>query len=205
MGAMHIGAAGSIRLLIITAAAAAVVTGCQSSSSSTPPAPAATTSAASGTSAAGTSSAAAAAAATAAAPAAAGAGAGGAVNVCSLLTSAQASAINKVTYGAATPKHLENGWDECSYANNGSVDPVDIQHLDVDVLSIAGCYDQLKSTLEPGTAISGVGDAAFGYEIGLLVRTGSTCVQIQGLTHAELMGDHSGDVAIAKIVLAGLH
>jgi hypothetical protein len=201
MGAMHIGAAGGIRLLIITAAAAAVVTGCQSSSSSAPPAPTATTPAAGTASAAGSTSAAA--AASVAKSAAAGAGAG--VNVCSLLTSAQASAINKVTYGAATPKQVESGWNQCSYANKGSVDPVDIQSLDVDVISIAGCYDQLKSTVGSGTPVSGVGDAAFGYGIGLLVRTGSTCVQVQGLTHAELDGDHSGDVAIAKIVLAGLH
>ena len=127
------------------------------------------------------------------------------INVCSLLTPAQASAINKVTYGAGTPKQLEAGWEQCRYPNKGSADPVDIQALEIDVIAIAGCFDQLKATVEPATAISGLGDAAIGYSIGLLVRTGSTCVQIQGLTHAELSGDHSRDEAIAKIVLAGLH
>ena len=127
------------------------------------------------------------------------------INVCSLLTPAQASAINKVTYGAGTPKQVTAGWEQCEYPNKGSVDPVDIQRLEVGVITIAGCWDQLKATLPSATPISGLGDAAVGYPIGLLVRTGSTCVQIQGLTDAELKGDHSRDEAIAKIVLAGLH
>jgi hypothetical protein len=204
---MHTGAAGRVRPLIIAAlAATAALTACHSGSSSALSSPADTASAAGttspGTTSAGTTSQPPASAASA--TSAAGA-AGSGVNVCSLLTSAQASAINKVTYGAATPKQVEQGWNQCSYANKGSVDPVDIQPLNVDVISIAGCYDQLKSTVGSGTPVNGLGDAAFGYEIGLLVRTGSTCIQIEGLTHAELDGDHSGDEAIAKIVLAGLH
>lgn len=127
------------------------------------------------------------------------------INVCSLLTPAQASAINKVSYGPGTPKQVTAGWEQCEYPNKGSADPVDIQPLHVDVIAIAGCFDQFKASDKPGTAISGVGDEAIGFPIGLLVRTGSTCVQIQGLTDAELKGDHSRDEAIAKIVLAGLH
>lgn len=127
------------------------------------------------------------------------------VDVCSLLSPAQASAINKVSYGPGTLKQVAAGWEQCRYPNKGSADPVDIQALAIDVISIAGCWDQLKTSDQPGTAISGVGDEAIGFPIGLLVRTGSTCVQIEGLTDAELKGDHSRDEAIAKIVLGGLH
>jgi hypothetical protein len=127
------------------------------------------------------------------------------IDVCSLLSPAQASAINKVSYGPGTPKQVTAGWEQCEYPNKGSADPVDIQPLHVDVITIAGCWDQLKASADPGTAVSGLGDEAIAYQIGLLVRTGSTCVRIEGLTDAELRGDHSRDEAIAKIVLAGLH
>ena len=127
------------------------------------------------------------------------------IDVCALLSPAQASSINKVSYGPGTPKQVAAGWEQCEYPNKGSADPVDIQPLHVDVIAIAGCWDQFKASDTPATAISGLGDEAIGFPIGLLVRTGSTCVQIQGLTDAELKGDHSRDEAIAKIVLAGLH
>ena len=67
-------------------------------------------------------------------------GGGGTIDVCSLMTSAQASAINGVTYGAATPQHFENGLDTCDYKNNGSPDPIDIQDLTTQVISLPGCY-----------------------------------------------------------------
>ena len=152
-----------------------------------------------------TASAASTASASASSASAAAPGGSAGVNVCSLLSPAQASAINKVTYGPGTFKQVTTGWEQCRYGNEGSADPVDIQPLEVDVIAIADCWDQLKATVGPGTPISGLGDAAIGYSIGLLVRSGSTCVQVQGLTHAELEGDHSRDEAIAKIVLAGLH
>jgi hypothetical protein len=208
MGAMHIGATGGIRLLIITAAAAAAVTACQSSSSSAPQPAASTASAAAAASAASTS--AGGATSQAAAPAASAATSGAAaavsgVNVCSLLTAAQASAINKVTYGTGTPKQLAAGWTECNYPNKGSADPVDIQALNVGVQTFAGCWAAIQQADGPGTAVTGFGDAAFGYEIGFDLHVGSTCVTILGLTDAELRGDHGPDEAIAKIVLAGLH
>ncbi len=188
--------AGRARLLIAAAAAAAVLAGCgpgtSSASSSAPASP-------------GTARSVPAATASAAVASAAPAAASGSSNVCSLLSAAQASAINKITYGPGVPKQVESGWGDCTYPNKGSADPVDIQPLDLQVISVAGCYDRLKSAVGSGVPVSGVGDAAYGFGIGLLVRTGSTCVQVEGLTHAELNGDHSGDVAIAKIVLAGLH
>jgi hypothetical protein len=201
---MSIVTAGRTRLLIIALAAAAGVSACGPHSS---PAAGAASSPAAG-SAARPSSPATASAASAAAPSAAtaaGAPAAAGINVCSLLSPAQASAINKVTYGTGTPKQLTAGWEECRYPNKGSADPVDIQALAIDVITFAGCFDEMKASDQGGTAISGLGDAAIGFEIGLLVRTGSTCVQIEGLTHAELMGNHSRDEAIAKIVLAALH
>ena len=206
---MRITVAGQLRLLIIGLSAAAALTACGAGSSALPSsapssAPSAASSPAGTSPAAGTGSAAAATASAAGTASAAAAG-GSSVNVCSLLSSAQASSINQVTYGAASDKEVTSNWNQCTYANKGSVDPVDIQALNVSVISMPGCWDSLKSADGPGTAVSGIGDEAFGYGIGLDVRTGSTCVTIQGLTHAELDGDHSRDEAIAKIVLAGLH
>jgi hypothetical protein len=148
---------------------------------------------------------AAAAPASASASGAAPAAAGGAANVCSLMSSAQASAINDVTYGATTSQHVEAGYDTCTYANTGQhADPVDIQRLTVSVIGLSGCYAQLQQTEGPGTAVAGIGDAAFGYSIGLTVNDGGRCIDISGLTHAELQNNYTHDVAMAKIIIAAL-
>ncbi|HTR95651.1 MAG TPA: hypothetical protein VMI73_28285 [Trebonia sp.] len=203
---MSIVTVGRVRLLITAlVTAASVSTGVSACGPQSSPAAGAASSPAAGSAAPSSSAATASAASTASAAAASGAGAVAGINVCALVSPAQASAINKVSYGAGTPKQVTAGWEQCQYPNKGGADPVDIQPLSIDVIAIAGCFDQLKATVGPTTAISGLGDAAIGYAIGLLVRTGSTCVQVQGLTHAELNGDHSRDEAIAKIVLAGLH
>ncbi|HEX4831610.1 MAG TPA: hypothetical protein VH478_11020 [Trebonia sp.] len=188
----------------LAVAAIALASGCTPSHSATTgsaPAGSSSSSASSPTSAAGSS-------APAATQAAAGSGgsSSGGVNVCSLMTSAQASAANNVTYGAATPQHVQQGYDTCTYANTGQhPDPVDIQQLTVSVISLAGCYDQLRQAEGPGTSVTGVGDAAFGYQIGIVVKQGGTCVEISGLTHAELNGDYSHDTAMAKIIIGALH
>ena len=143
----------------------------------------------------------------AAAPASTSAGgaARGAVNVCSLMSSAQASAINQVTYGAATPQHVEAGYDTCTYANTGThADPVDIQRLTVTVISLSGCYAELQQADGPGTPVAGIGNAAFGYQIGIIVNDGSRCIDVSGLTHAELQNDYTHDVAMAKIIMTAL-
>lgn len=129
----------------------------------------------------------------------------GNLDVCSLLTAKQATTLNKVTYSSATPGHPTNGYDTCTYKNVGSVDPIDIQDLTVTVLSIAGCWTALQSADGPGKAISGVGDAAFGAEIGMDVKHGSRCVTIQGLTDAELRGNYAPDTAMVQIILAKLN
>src|SRR5450432_992122 len=96
-------------------------------------------------------------AASAPAPAAGGA----TIDVCSLMTSAQASAINGVTCGAATPGHLEAGIDTCTYTNTGKhADELDIQDLEIQVISLAGCYSQLQEAEGPGVKVPGVGDDA---------------------------------------------
>ncbi len=113
-----------------------------------------------------------------------------------------------MTYGAATPKQITAGWDQCNYANTGKhTDPVDIQALEVDVLSIPNCWAGLQQSDGNGTVapVSGIGDQAFGYSIGLAIKVGSRCVQVQGLTDNELRGNYSHDVAIAKIILGNLH
>jgi len=134
-----------------------------------------------------------------------GASAAGATDVCSLMSSAQASAINHVTYGAATPQHVQAGFDTCTYANTGQhADPVDIQRLTVFGHRTRRCYQQLKQTEGPGTPVAGIGDAAFGHQIGLLVSHGGRCIDITGLTHAELQNDYTHDVAMAKIIITAL-
>ena len=134
-----------------------------------------------------------------------GNGSGGAANVCSLMSSAQASAINSVTYGAAKPQHLQPGYDTCTYANTGRhTDPVDIQALTVSVIALSNCYVQLQQAEGPGTTVTGIGDAAFGYQVGLIVNDGGRCIDVSGLTHAELRNDYTHDVAMAKIIITAL-
>jgi hypothetical protein len=131
---------------------------------------------------------------------------GGTVDVCSLLSASRASAINGVTYGAAKQQHPQAGFDVCNYANTGQhADPVDIQQLTVQVITIADCYPQLKQTEGPGVNVTGVGDAAFGYKIGIVVKDGDRCVDVSGLTDAELQDNYAPDVAMAKIIIAALH
>jgi len=120
------------------------------------------------------------------------------------MTSAQASAINEVTYGAATPQHVEPGIDACDYANKGSSDPIDIQDLTIQVISLAGCYTQLREADGPGVTVTGIGDEAFGHEIGLDVKLGNKCIEVSGLTHAEFADNYAPDVAMAKIIIAKL-
>jgi hypothetical protein len=170
-------------------------------SSTAPSSPAATTPAA--TTPAATTPAATTPAATTPAPAAGGGG--GSINVCSLLTSAQASSINGVTYGAATPQQFQAGLDACDYKNNGSTNPVDIQDLTTQVISLPDCYAQLLQAEGPGTKVSGVGDAAFGYSIGIEVKVGNRCIEVSGLTEAELDDNYAPDVAMAKIMISNLH
>lgn len=132
-------------------------------------------------------------------------GGSGALDVCSLMTSAQATSLNAVTYGTATSASPQTGYDTCTYTNKGSSDPIDIQDLTVTVTSIAGCWQALQQSDGPGTSISGLGDAAFGHQIGIDVKLGDRCLQVNGLTHAELQGHYDPDVAMAKIILGGLH
>jgi hypothetical protein len=129
---------------------------------------------------------------------------GGTVDVCGLMTSAQASSINGVTYGAATPQHVQDGYDTCTYKNNGSVNPVDIQDLTIDVISLSGCYSSFQTADGPGTKVPGVGDDAFGYGIGIIVKLGSRCLDVSGLTDAELQNNYAPDVAMAKIIISKL-
>ena len=141
----------------------------------------------------------------AASPSAPAPAAGGAtINVCSLMTSAQASAINGVTYGAATPQRI-GGIDVCDYKNTGQhVNELDIQDLNVQVISASDCYSQLLDAQGPGTKVSGVGDDAFGYEVGMVVKAGSRCIVISGLTSAEFRDNYAPDAAMAKIIISKL-
>jgi hypothetical protein len=144
------------------------------------------------------------AASSSAAAAPAPAAGGGTVDVCLLLTPAQASSINGVTYGAATPQHFEAGLDVCDYKNNGSANPIDIQDLTTQVISLSDCYTQLQESNDPGVKVSSVGDDAFGYEIGIDVLVGNRCIEVSGLTEAEFKDNYAPDVAMAKIIISKL-
>ena len=141
----------------------------------------------------------------AASPSAPAPAAGGAtINVCSLMTSAQASAINGVTYGSATPQRIA-GIDVCDYKNTGQhVNVLDIQDLNVQVISAPDCYTQLLEAQGPGVKIPGVGDDAFGYEVGMVAKAGSRCIVIGGLTSAEFNDNYAPDAAMAKIIISNL-
>jgi hypothetical protein len=133
-------------------------------------------------------------------------GGSGSTDVCSLLTSAQASAANSVTYSTATPKSIAAGYDTCTYHNTGKhASPVDIQDLTVTVISIPNCWPSLQQADGPGKPVAGVGDAAFGAQIALDVKAGSRCLTVSGLTFAELKGNYAPDVAMAKIIIGNLH
>ena len=120
------------------------------------------------------------------------------------MTSAQASTINSVTYGAATPQRIA-GIDTCDYKNTGQhANVIDIQDLTTQVISQSGCYSELLNAEGPGTKVSGVGDDAFGYEVGMVVKVGSRCIVISGLTSAEFRDNYAPDVAMAKIMIAKL-
>ncbi|MGI8881500.1 MAG: hypothetical protein ACR2KJ_13550 [Jatrophihabitans sp.] len=110
-----------------------------------------------------------------------------------------------MTYGKTKLQHVQSGFDVCTYSNTGKHDdPVDIQPLTVQVIAIAECYPQLKSSEGPGTPISGLGDGAFGYQIGIIVDDSGKCIEVQGLTHAELGDHYARDIAMAKIIMAAL-
>jgi hypothetical protein len=109
-----------------------------------------------------------------------------------------------VTYGAGAPQHFEAGLDVCDYKNNGSANPIDIQDLTTRVTSLAGCWTQTEETNGAGVKVAGVGDDAFGYEIGIEVKLGNRCLEISGLTEAEFKDNYAPDVAMAKIMIANL-
>jgi hypothetical protein len=49
------------------------------------------------------------------------------------------------------------------------------------------------------------GDDAFGFSIGIDVKVGNRCIEVSGLTEAELQDNYAPDVAMAKIMIAALH
>ena len=72
------------------------------------------------------------------------------------------------------------------------------------VISLSGCYAELQQADGPGTPVASIGNAAFGYQIGIIVNDGSRCIDVSGLTHAELQNDYAHDTAMAKIIITAL-
>jgi hypothetical protein len=130
---------------------------------------------------------------------------GGAIDVCSLMTSAQASTINGVTYSTATPQRL-GGIDACDYKNSGKhADEFNIQNLNVQVSSLPGCWTFELESQGAGVKVPGVGDDAFGFgEIGFAAKLGNRCIQLSGLTRAEFRDNYAPDAAMAKIIISKL-
>ena len=80
------------------------------------------------------------------------------------MTSAQASAINGVTYAAATPERV-GGIDACDYKNSGKHAPDDLNifNLNVQVSSLPRCWTYELESQGAGVKVPGVGDDAFGF------------------------------------------
>ncbi len=103
------------------------------------------------------------------------AGGGSTVDVCSLLTPAQASSINGVTYGTATAQRIA-GIDTCDYKNTGRLPthrhsgPEHPGDFAAGLLH-ANCWQ--PRARDEGR---GVGDDAFGHEIGIVVKLGNRCI-----------------------------
>lgn len=175
--------------------AAAVLAGCGGGADPTPAAARSAAAAISRAVAGATS----AAAGSASAPATAS---GATPDLCTVVTASQATGLVHVGYD--TTQTENNGdYHACRYHNTGA-DQGNISDLVVTLTSSPGCWAAASSSDGPGTSVPGVGDAAFGYSLGLHVEHGSSCLDVEGQTLAESDGDWGADTAIARLLLQGL-
>jgi hypothetical protein len=178
-------------LVLVTMSAAACSNGSKTSAASS-------STSASSPSAAGSASA-------STATSAAGNGASSGINVCSLLTAAQASSITGVAYTAVTPSSSLGG-DSCLYGGSTGV-PMDVT-VTPNAGSSAAWTDEL-STLqldgEPAVPISGVGDRAATSTGSLGTQAGAWIIQVDAGDSTSTGGGFTKSIAVAKAIIAALH
>ena len=139
---------------------------------------------------------------------AANTGASSGVNVCSLLTAAQASSITGATYTTATASFGAGG-NSCLYASGA---------MDVTVTPNAGssaAWTDELSTLQLGggetpATISGVGDRAATSTGALGTQSGTWIIQVDAadegsVNGGDIGGDLTKSIAVAKAIIAALH
>jgi hypothetical protein len=129
------------------------------------------------------------------------AAANGAIDACSLLTGAQASALTGQPFGAGVESVLSPGVEQCEYPYNGSGVAMD---LIVYEPSSGITFSSLQSQLSgEGTVmqVSGVGDKAEFAGIDLDVMAGKYVFDVSAANGAN--GD-TGAIAIAKQVVPEL-
>jgi hypothetical protein len=135
-------------------------------------------------------------------------GAPSSVDVCSLLSAAQASSIVGVTFTVATPNF---GGKMCTYAG-GSV-PMDVT-LTVSSGTTAAWTEEL-ATLKLGggdtpVALSGLGDRAAETTGSLATQSGNWIIQIDAADESSVNGGNIGgdftkSIAVARAILAAQH
>jgi hypothetical protein len=128
------------------------------------------------------------------------AAAGGAINVCSLLSGTQAAALTKRAFGAGTESTLAPGQDQCEYPYPDGVAMDVIVYEPGSGVTFAMSQAVLSGE---GTVMSvpGVGDKASFAGIDLDVATGKYVIDISA---AGGLGDDTGAIAIAKVLVPEL-
>ncbi|MGH8889151.1 MAG: hypothetical protein ACRDV3_05235 [Acidothermaceae bacterium] len=134
----------------------------------------------------------------------AGGGGGGgskAIDVCSLLSAAQASSIVGVTYTSAQPTH-----DMCNYPSADAPYPmfIIVSSTDTQPWTQAMFILQEDGGASP-SPVSGVGDRAAGSGGQFDVQDGNWIIDVHGGDPLGQTGDFSKSTALAKVVIAGLH
>jgi hypothetical protein len=132
-------------------------------------------------------------------------GASASVNVCQLLTAAQATSIIGAAYTASTPSF---GGKSCTYASTVAPTPMVIT-VTTNAGSAAAWTNEL-STLqlddgETPVTISGLGDRAATAIDSLATQSGTWIIQVDGGDQTSVGGVFTKSIAVAKAIIAGLH
>ena len=124
------------------------------------------------------------------------------IDVCSLLSVAQATTlVAKYPYSASTPATIATGQDTCTYTNTGPLpDMVVIVYQPGSGVSFSVLTDASGAT----TSVSGVGDKAASGDIELDVQAGNRLIAVQAAGGIGYDGSFAGATAVAKAIIAAL-
>ncbi|HEY0870267.1 MAG TPA: hypothetical protein VGD55_07695 [Acidothermaceae bacterium] len=123
------------------------------------------------------------------------ASAGGAINACSLLTGAQASALSGRAFGPGVASVLAPGQDQCEYPYNGAGVSLDVIVYEPSSGVTFAMSQSVLGGVGTVMSVSGVGDKAIFAGIELDVMAGKYLFAVQG---AGGLNESAGAVAIAK-------